>query len=102
MALLGISSASNQSNYRLTDMAITAQQVITGNWIKVSDGDCTMQSEASGILFDIAVSPTEPVQGSLFVSLDQPTTFAYKTAVWVRLNAKGGISMQCIINIIKE
>lgn len=88
-------------------MAATTQQAITGNWQKVSDSDCTMQSETPNTLYDISVGVTAPSDSAsppdarIIINLGEPKTFAYKSPVWVRLNAKGSVGQQRVINIIK-
>ena len=77
-----------------------AQQAITSEWVQVSAGDCTMQSDKAGVIYDISVGETQPTAG-LALKLDRPITFAYKAPVWVRLNAKGNAALTRSINIIK-
>lgn len=78
----------------------TAEQVITGEWVQVSTGDCTMQTARAGVVYDISVGEATPTVG-LALKLDRPITFAYKAPVWVRLNAKGNATVQRSIHIIK-
>lgn len=82
-------------------MAITAQQVVTGSWVQISGGDCTIQSVKAGTLYNISIGTPAPTEASLTLDLDKPTTFAYKEPVWARLNAKGNASMTSVLNIIK-
>lgn len=83
-------------------MAIaTAQQVVTGEWQQIGGGDCTIQSSKTGVLYNISIGAAVPTEVSLVLKLDEPTTFAYKEPVWVRLHAKGNSAMRNTINVIK-
>ena len=83
-------------------MADTTTQVVTGTWVKVSDSDCTIQSaDNTGIRFDVSIGLSTPTDAALRVILDEATTFAYKSPVWVKLNAKGNASNQRTINVVK-
>lgn len=82
-------------------MAITVQQAVTGSWVKISEGDCTIQSVKAGTLYNISVGTPAPTEAALALKLDEPTTFAYKSPVWARLNAKGNAGMSSTINVIK-
>lgn len=60
-----------------------------------------MQSEKTGITYHVVVSIEQPTVAKIALKLDEPTTFAYKTPVWVRLESRGNDSNKHIINIIK-
>lgn len=81
--------------------ATTLQIAITGEWQKVSESDCTMQSETENTTYDISVGIDQPTEALIHMKLDTPKTLAYKTPVWVRLRAKGSVGQQRVINIIK-
>ena len=83
-------------------MAIaTTKLVVTSEWQQASASDCTMQSEVVGTKYHIAIGAATPVDGFLTLRLDEPTTFAYKEPVWVRLSAKGPINLEANLNIIQ-
>lgn len=82
-------------------MTITVKQLITSEWQQVSDGDCTIQSEAPNSVYEIAVTAEPPTDAFIFMELSEATTFAYKTPVWLRLRAKGTASLERAVNIIK-
>ena len=84
-------------------MAVTTTQIlITGEWQQISDSDCTVQSVKAGTLYSVSIGIDAPTTDAIIkIRLDEPTTFAYKSPVWLRLNAKGGASMSSTINIIK-
>lgn len=83
-------------------MAIATTQIsVTSQWQKVSEGDITLQSETEGVLYDFAVGVSEPSTARLWTKMDAPTTIAYKEPVWLRLSAKGPVSHQRLINVIK-
>lgn len=81
-------------------MLTTTQKSITSDWQKVSDGNCTMQSDVAGIMYDVSIGATEPSDAAISVKLNEPTTFSYAEPVWVRLRAKGNASYSKTINII--
>lgn len=68
--------------------------------MQISTGDCTIQTAKAGVVYDISVGEAQPTTG-LALKLDRPITFAYKSPVWVRLNAKGNASQSRSVNIIK-
>lgn len=83
-------------------MAVTEQFVVTSAWQQVAISDCTMQSITGNTIYDVFVGELAPVDDiALKLPLLEPTTFAYKTPVWIRLNAKGPSNMERRINIIK-
>lgn len=82
-------------------MATTTKEIITGEWKQISEGDCTMQSLKKGIIYNVSISAEPPSASSISLLLDEPTTFAYKTPVWVKIEAKGSVGMQQAVNIIK-
>lgn len=80
----------------------TTQMTVTSAWMKVSDGDCVMQSELPHVMYEIALSATTPASNArLVMLLTEPTTFDRKTPVWIRLHAKGNAAESQIINVIK-
>lgn len=82
-------------------MADTTGQVVTGEWVKVSDSDCTIQCSKPFVKFDISIGVSAPTDAALTLLLDEPTTFSYKSPVWLRLHAKGNDSYQRLVVIIK-
>ena len=83
-------------------MAATEQLSVTSTWQQVAISDCTIQSETSNAIYDVFIGELAPNNDiALKLPLDEPTTFAYKTPVWLRLNAKGPFGMERIITIIK-
>ena len=82
-------------------MAATTQVTVTKAWTKLSDGDCTVQSDYIGDFYHIAISETVPTRdASIKIKLDKPKTFAYKTAVYCKL-ASNSKRDSAPINIIK-
>lgn len=82
-------------------MADTTGQLVTGEWVKVSESDCTIQCSKPGAKFDVSIGVTAPTEAALILLLDEPTTFSYKSPVWLRLHAKGNASYQRQVAIIK-
>lgn len=82
-------------------MANTTGQLVAGDWVQVSDSDCTIQCSKPGSKFDVSIGADTPTEASLVLFLDEPTTFSYKSPVWLRLHAKGNISYQRQVAIIK-
>ncbi len=83
-------------------MADTTQITATGGWQKISDSDCTLQSVRAGTVYDVGIGESEPSgNAALTLPLDEPTTFSYKSPVWVRLHAKGNAGMSSTLNVIK-
>lgn len=82
-------------------MVDTTKHAVTGEWQQVSEGDCTIQSDSLGHIYEIAVTTELPSNTFITMSLDEATTFAYKTPVWLRLQAKGAASLERTVNIIK-
>ena len=81
-------------------MAETTQVAVTRTWSKIADGDCTVQSVSNSDFYEIAVSEASPTNGaSIVLKIIEPTTFAYKTAVWCRIHTVGKDS--AILNVIK-
>lgn len=81
-------------------MAATTQVTVTRTWSKIADGDCTVQSVDNSSYYEVAVSAASPTNGaSIVLKLIEPTTFAYKTAVWCRLHTVGKDS--ATLNVIK-
>lgn len=81
-------------------MAVTTQVTISKTWTKISDGDCTVQSTSNNELMQIAINATTPVNAYIQLSLAEPTTFAYKTAVWARLTNSSTKTTETL-NVIK-
>ncbi len=83
-------------------MAETTEVTVTKTWAKLSDGDCTVQSVISSELFDIAISTALPTTNArIQMRLNTPVTFAYKTAVWIRLNQLAQTPATAKVNVIK-
>lgn len=82
-------------------MATTLKQSITSEWQQVSEGDCTIQSETPNSVYEVAVTTEPPTDSFIVMPFDEATTFAYKTPVWLRLQAKGAVSLERAVNIIK-
>lgn len=82
-------------------MVDTVSQSVNTQWQQVSEGDCTIQSDSPGHIYEIAVTTELPSDTFITMSLDEATTFAYKTPVWLRLQAKGAASLERTVNIIK-
>lgn len=81
-------------------MAATTQVTVTRTWSKIADGDCTVQSVNNSDYYEVAVSAASPTNGaSIVLKLIEPTTFAYKTAVWCRIHTAGKNS--AVLNVIK-
>ena len=68
-------------------MADTTKVSMSKNWVKISDGDCTVQANSNEqFQFSIsATTPTPTTDAGLFLRISEPVTLAYKTAVWCRL-----------------
>lgn len=82
-------------------MAATTQVTVTKAWTKLSDGDCTVQAAYIGDFYRIAISETVPISDAgLVTKLDEPVTFAYKTAVYCKL-ASNSKRTSAPINVIK-
>ena len=82
-------------------MAATTQVNVTKAWVKLSDGDCTVQADYAGDYYHIAINPTAPAgNASIKMKLDEPVTFAYKTAVYCKL-ASNSKRTSAPINVIK-
>lgn len=82
-------------------MATTTRVTVTKSWTKLSDGDCTVQATFDNEQFLIAISATAPAtDAAILLALNEPVTFAYKTAVWCKVPT-GGNEQAKIINVIK-
>lgn len=82
-------------------MAATTQVTVTKAWTKLSDGDCTAQAAYIGDFYHIAVSAAAPTgDASIKLKLNEPATFAYKTAVYCKL-AGNSKRDSAPINVIK-
>lgn len=82
-------------------MADTTGQVVTTEWVQVSDNDCTVQCMKPGARFDVSIGVSSPTEASLTLLLNKPTTFSYKSPVWLRLHEKGSASYQRLVSVIK-
>lgn len=82
-------------------MADTTGQVVTGEWVQVSESDCTIQCSKPGARFDVSIGATAPTEASLMVLLNKPTTFSYKSPVWLRLHDKGNAGYERLVSVIK-
>lgn len=82
-------------------MAATTQVTITRTWSKIADGDCTVQADYAGDFYHIAINPTAPTgSASIKMKLEEPVTFAYKTAVYCKL-ASNSKRTSASVNVIK-
>ena len=86
-------------------MADTTKQVITGAWVKVADGACTVQSASdrnnySKALFDVVIGGTEPADDTdvfIRMALSQHVNFHHDAPVWLRVNDKDTTKEQTVI-----
>ena len=89
-------------------MASTKAVTVTDTWTKLSDGNCTVQAESRAD-FDVHIGESAPGVDSAKVrlSLDEPATFSYGTAVYARLSkvsVASGLSVNVqstVINVIE-
>ena len=84
-------------------MADTTKVSMSKDWVKISDGDCTVQAN-SNEQFQFAISaatPTPTTDAGLFLRISEPVTLAYQTAVWCRLPASYVRNDTIAISIIK-
>ena len=82
-------------------MVDTTKVSMSKNWVKISDGDCTVQAN-SNEQFQFAISATMPTTNAgLFLRIGEPVTLAYKTAVWCRLPDNYVRSDTIAISIVK-
>ena len=82
-------------------MAETTEITVTKAWTKLSDGDCTVQAAYIGDFYHIAVGATTPTgDASIKLKLNEPATFAYKTAVYCKLSSNSERD-SAPINVIK-
>ena len=84
-------------------MADTTKVSMSKNWVKISDGDCTVQANSNEqFQFSIgATAPTPTSDAGLFLRISEPVTLAYKTAVWCRLPASYVHNDTIAISIVK-
>lgn len=82
-------------------MVDTVKQLVGSQWQQVSEGDCTIQSESPGPIYEVAITSDLPSDAFITMPFDEATTFAYKTPVWLRLQAKGSASLERTVNMIK-
>lgn len=86
-------------------MADTTKQVITGEWVKVADGACTVQSASdrdnySKALFDVVIGGAKPADDTdvfIRMALSQHINFNHAAPVWLRLNASNADKEQTVI-----
>jgi len=82
-------------------MADTTKVSMSKNWVKISDGDCTVQAN-SNEQFQFSISATAPTtDAGLFLRISEPVTLAYKTAVWCRLSDSYVRNDTIAISIVK-
>lgn len=81
--------------------ATTIKIPVSSSWTQISEGDCTVQSPSKGAIYEAAVSLAMPEDAFITLTLEEATTFAYKTPVWLRLQEKGVVGLERFINIIK-
>lgn len=82
-------------------MTDTTGQVVTSEWVQVSDSDCTVQCMKPGAKFDVSIGAPAPTEASLTLLLNKPTTFSYKSPVWLRLHEKGSAAYERQVAVIK-
>ena len=83
-------------------MAITTSQItVTGEWQRVADAKCTLQSEVAAIIYDISVGEDTPSNACIHTDMQTPTTFDWGAPIWVRLHSKGSAGNQQVVNVIK-
>ncbi len=82
-------------------MAETTQQIVTTEWQKVSDGDCTIQSMSKMDLYNVAIGAAVPTDIFLILELDEIATFGYKSPVWIKLNDARDPNLERTIVIVK-
>lgn len=86
-------------------MADTTKQVITGEWVKVADGACTVQSASdrnnySKAFFDVVISAVKPADDTdvfIRMALSQHVNFHHDAPVWLRVNDKDTTKEQTVI-----
>lgn len=84
-------------------MVTTTQVTVSKAWVKLSDGDCTIQAAVGNNynIFQISVNATAPTTDAcIALTLSEPKTFAYKTPVWCRISPSINATTDTI-NIIK-
>lgn len=82
-------------------MATTTQITVNKAWVKLSDGDCTVQANSTE-QFQFAITATEPTtEAALLLRINEPLNLAYKTAVWCRLTSGYTRANGIAVNVIK-
>ena len=80
----------------------TTQVTVTKTWSKISDGNCTIQSQSPSNIYEFAVGASTPVNASLSLMISQPVNFAYGNPVWCRLAVSSDSSKNsAVLNVIK-
>lgn len=82
-------------------MVATTQMTINTGWVKVSDGNCIIQS-MSYDNFQISVGDETPTtDAAITIRLVEPQNFGLDTAVWCRLTSAYTGSSGVVLNVIK-
>lgn len=80
-------------------MADTTKVKVTKDWVKLSDGDCTVQANSSEQLqFAVAAEPTD---AGLMLIINEPVNLAYGTAVWCRLPSNYASNKTVEVTVVK-
>lgn len=80
-------------------MADTTKVKVTKDWVKLSDGDCTVQANSSEQLqFAVAAEPTD---AGLMLIINEPVNLLYGTAVWCRLPSSQAGNKSVEVTVIK-
>lgn len=82
-------------------MADTTKVSVSKTWVKLSDGDCTVQANTQEQL-EFAIKATTPTtDASLLLRINEPITLAYKTAVWCRLPSSYMRNNSIAVSVVK-
>lgn len=86
-------------------MASTTKKLVTGAWVKIADGACTVQSASdrdnySKAFFDVVIGEAEPADDTdIFIrmALSQHVNFHHDAPVWLRLNSSNADKNQTVV-----
>ena len=81
-------------------MADTTKVKVTKDWVKLSDGDCTVQANSSE-QFQFAVTASNPKDDGLILIINEPVNLSYGTAVWCRLPSSQAGNKSVDVTVIK-
>lgn len=82
-------------------MAATTQITVNKTWVKLSDGDCTVQANSTEQM-QFAISATTPTtDAALLLRISEPVNFSYGSAVWCRLPLSYTRNQPVTINVVK-